>query len=247
MWISPESHLKNISYKIGYTGSDGTEYDAPIVIDKNSHIFEELKPSIWYTFSVTVIMNSQESESESVTLTSGKASDPVPRLIESSPYTLKISFDESIFAETNGPIETYLVILTEDYKLDNYSSKMSTWYDIQNAEMWPPYVTSPIDYNPFSDKRISEAIFTIGQDNCKFARPGERCNGPLKPLTLFYVKIRGCTKSDVCMESSYSKMATEKEMIQNDKIRYLNYSSTRSILNLATLITLFYFSKCSFM
>lgn len=55
-----------------YTGSDGFESEPVVVESREYHVFEELKPEIWYTFAVTVLMNDQESESDAQTVVTGR-------------------------------------------------------------------------------------------------------------------------------------------------------------------------------
>lgn len=56
------------------TGSDGFEAATVLTSDTN-HLFTNLKPEIWYTVDLTVLVADTESESESRTVVTGFNSD----------------------------------------------------------------------------------------------------------------------------------------------------------------------------
>lgn len=113
--------------------------------------------------------------------------------------------------------------------MDKFAYYLPNWENVQDQEIWPPYRTTSYDYNPFSNPRDTETTFVVGtvykcllhldieenhnilgEEKCTEKKPGETCNGPLKPRTLYYIKLRGCTREEVCMETNYAKVATEK-------------------------------------
>lgn len=104
------------------------------LLNQREYVFDYLKPEIWYTFAVTVLMGDQESESNARTIVTGFNSkffmsawiwiitcsvsgDPVAHLRGSTPTTIDIAFRRDIFTESNGIIQNFSIIVAEDYRV----------------------------------------------------------------------------------------------------------------------------------
>ncbi|XP_050528950.1 tyrosine-protein phosphatase 10D-like isoform X1 [Daktulosphaira vitifoliae] len=138
----------------------------------------------------------------------------VPTEVSRTKQTIQVRFRKNYFSEMNGAVLGYTVIVAEDDGKNASGLEMPSWRDVQAYSTWPPYqVLEP--YTPFSHNKTVED-FTIGQDqNCnvggnynsglpKTLSPSGYCNGPLKPATVYRVKIRAFTSADKFTDTSYS-------------------------------------------
>lgn len=69
-------------------------------------------------------------------------------------------------------------------------------------------------YYPFHSSAVEE--FTIGSERCG---DGGRayCNGPLKPNTKYYVKLRAYTAPDKFTDTAYTVLYTGELLVKNRK------------------------------
>ncbi|KAF9421769.1 hypothetical protein HW555_002450 [Spodoptera exigua] len=83
-------------------------------------------------------------------------------------------------------------------------ARLPSWRDVHALPSWPPYqVTEP--YYPFHSSAVEE--FTIGSERCD-AGGRAYCNGPLKPGTKYYVKLRAFTAPDKFTDTGYAVVYT---------------------------------------
>ncbi|XP_050434871.1 tyrosine-protein phosphatase 10D-like isoform X2 [Adelges cooleyi] len=144
----------------------------------------------------------------------------VPTEVSRTRQSIQVRFRKNYFSEANGAVLGYTVIVAEDDGKNASGLEMPSWRDVQAYSTWPPYqVLEP--YTPFSHNKTVED-FTIGQDhNCNNNNNGggggnynsavskslslsSYCNGPLKPATVYRVKIRAFTAPDKFTDTSYS-------------------------------------------
>ena len=75
---------------------------------------------------------------------------------------------------------------------------------MKDKTVWTAYRASRTDYNPFRQRTVKSTTFIIGENDCAKRRLDEKfCNGPLKPNTNFYVKVRAYSVSNVAMETEW--------------------------------------------
>ncbi|XP_014224112.1 tyrosine-protein phosphatase 10D isoform X1 [Trichogramma pretiosum] len=132
----------------------------------------------------------------------------VPSEVSKTSTTIQIRFRKNYFADANGPVTSYTIIVAEDDSKNASGYEMARWRDVQKYSVWPPYqVIEP--YSPFKNGSVED--FTIGtEENCE-TRQGF-CNGPLKPGSTYRVKVRAFTASDKFTDTNYSfPIQTDKD------------------------------------
>ncbi|XP_047545414.1 tyrosine-protein phosphatase 10D-like isoform X6 [Vanessa atalanta] len=115
----------------------------------------------------------------------------LPAEVRRSSTTVAVSFGADYFSPANGNVTAYTLVLAEEPRADT-PARLPSWRDVHRLPVWPPYqVTEP--YYPFHSSAVEE--FTIGSERCE---GGGRsyCNGPLKPGSRYYVKLRAFTAPD---------------------------------------------------
>lgn len=128
----------------------------------------------------------------------------IPTAVTHTSDTIKIRFKRNFFSNTYGPITQYTVIVAEDYTQSTDALELPSWFDVQKHSIWPPYqAVEP--FNPFNSSSNKED-FVIGAENCDSANVNRMrfCNGPLKPGTLYKVKIRAFTRPEKFTDTVYS-------------------------------------------
>ena len=238
-WEPEENNGRiRIQYKLSYSGSDGSELAPILLADQANYTFANLVPEVWFTFTIVVVMGETESTSETVTVVTGFNDAKVPLLRRVSAERLEIGIRPDFFTESNGEVVRYAVIVAEDFAMDRLPEKYRSHWEVQDQAVWAPYQATQDDWQPFSRQRDQERAFVIGSERCDGSRG--YCNGPLKPDTTYYVKLRACTKEAVCMDTDYSKMRTDPSNRRALEIEFLNSSSLPfSSLLLLTLSLLF--------
>ncbi|GBP07497.1 Tyrosine-protein phosphatase 10D [Eumeta japonica] len=126
-----------------------------------------------------------------------------------TPSTVAVRFRSDYFSAANGNVTAYTLVVAER-PADNVSAtaRLPSWRDVQRYSVWPPYqVTEP--YYPFQSRALED--FTIGSERCDTNTRGQRayCNGPLKPGTRYYVKLRAFTAPDKFTDTAYTVVYTE--------------------------------------
>uniref|UniRef100_A0A915D8S9 protein-tyrosine-phosphatase n=1 Tax=Ditylenchus dipsaci TaxID=166011 RepID=A0A915D8S9_9BILA len=213
------------------------------------HRFTGLDYDTFYTFTIIVIMgrDEAEAESESETANVGFMSSPqsTPSLKRYGSRELAITFenDHNIFADTNGVIDSFAIIVSEDLKLGGDDFELKSWYDVHEEEIWPAYRTSLSTYQPFQRRGSSHiTTFIIGDEDCVRRKLEEPyCNGPLRAHTDYHVKIRAYSVSNVAMETDWTSVDgnyEDKEKNNGDQAQrrlpchmYLNGCNSGSIHN----------------
>ncbi|XP_022171232.1 tyrosine-protein phosphatase 10D isoform X2 [Myzus persicae] len=134
----------------------------------------------------------------------------VPTEVSRTTNTIQVRFRKNYFGDQNGRVIAYTLIVAEDDSKNASGLEMPSWQDVQAYTIWPPYqVLDP--YYPFSTNKTVED-FTIGQDthcNTNSISGGkllssQYCNGPLKPGTIYRVKVRAFTANDKFTDTMFS-------------------------------------------
>ncbi|XP_050561388.1 tyrosine-protein phosphatase 10D isoform X1 [Spodoptera frugiperda] len=127
-----------------------------------------------------------------------------PRELRRSSSTVAVRFRADYFSAANGNVTAYTLVLGEEPRNDT-PARLPSWRDVHALPAWPPYqVTEP--YYPFHSSPVEE--FTIGSERCD-AGGRAYCNGPLKPGTKYYVKLRAFTAPDKFTDTGYAVVYTE--------------------------------------
>ena len=111
-----------------------------------------------------------------------------PTEVSRTMHTVTIRFRKNYFSDENGAVLGYSIIVAEDYtKTTEGDAFLPGWVDVQKYSTWPPFqVMEP--YDPFNNNSIKVEDFTIGTDDC--LNNHGKCNGKLKPGTIFRFKVR---------------------------------------------------------
>lgn len=128
----------------------------------------------------------------------------LPKEVRRSSSTVAVRFRSDYFSAANGNVTAYTLVLSEEPRNDT-PARLPSWRDVHTLPVWPPYqVTEP--YFPFHSSPVEE--FTIGSERCD---GGGRsyCNGPLKPGTRYFVKLRAFTARDKFTDTAYTVVYTE--------------------------------------
>ncbi|CAF4853022.1 unnamed protein product [Pieris macdunnoughi] len=130
----------------------------------------------------------------------------LPTAVRRTSSTLVVRFRADYFSPANGNVTAYTLVLGEEPRNDT-PARLPSWRDVQRLPVWPPYqVTEP--YYPFHSSAVEE--FTVGSERCE---GGGRayCNGPLKPNTKYFVKLRAFTAPDKFTDTAYAPVYTEAD------------------------------------
>jgi len=117
-------------------------------------------------------------------------------------HTITIRFRKNYFSDKNGKVLGYTILVAEDHmnKHTEGDAFLPGWRDVQKFSAWPPYqVIDP--YFPFNNSSVED--FTVGTEDCE-DRHG-KCNGKLKPGTIYWFKIRAYTGGDKFSETAWSQ------------------------------------------
>ncbi|XP_037297538.1 tyrosine-protein phosphatase 10D [Manduca sexta] len=128
----------------------------------------------------------------------------LPSPVRRTATTVVVRFKSDYFSAANGNVTAYTLVLCEEPRNDT-PARLPSWRDVHRLPVWPPYqVTEP--YYPFRSSPVEE--FTIGSERCD-GGGREYCNGPLKPGTRYYVKLRAFTAADKFTDTAYTLVTTE--------------------------------------
>ncbi|KRZ54094.1 Tyrosine-protein phosphatase 10D [Trichinella nativa] len=194
-WTAHDPTLPYIYYRISYSGTDGLKSSESFDTSQCQFLASHLQPSTWYTFSVTAVADDLE-----------KASPLQVHRIENT--MAEVSFGKYFFSDSNGVINNYNIIVTEDSELDKFEYHLYNWEMVKEFDISPPYITTPPDYQPFANPKTKDTSYVIGLDTCDGKH--RFCNGPLKPDATYFVKLRACTVANICMESDYVKVSSKR-------------------------------------
>ena len=123
-----------------------------------------------------------------------------PKEVSHSMTTVEIMFKKDFFLNTHGEVISYAVIVAEDYTKPTIGNlTLPKWQAVQEFRPWPPYQASDLFF-PFNNSTSHN--FTIGTQKCQFTQG--YCNGPLKPGTIYRIKIRAYTTRELFSESKWS-------------------------------------------
>uniref|UniRef100_A0A7E4VAM7 protein-tyrosine-phosphatase n=1 Tax=Panagrellus redivivus TaxID=6233 RepID=A0A7E4VAM7_PANRE len=200
-------------YRLGYTStSSGLLKEQTVELKNTNHYrFNKLEYETYYTFTITVIMGTgeaeAESDAESVTVGFSQRPTSSPLLQRYGSRELSITFenDHRIFFDTNGQVESFAIIVSEDIRLGGDAFELKSYYEVKSEDVWPAYRASHSNYNPFRNRGAKNtATYVIGEEDCDRRKLDEPyCNGPLRSQTDYYVKIRAYTVSNVAMETEW--------------------------------------------
>ncbi|CAD5211042.1 unnamed protein product [Bursaphelenchus okinawaensis] len=178
--------------------------------DVNMYRFTGLHFDTYYTFTITVLMGKGDAvaESESEMITVGFKSRPTsfPTLKRQGSREMLLTFenDPRLFADTNGVVDNFAVIVTQDPELGGDGYELKSYYDIKDEEVWPAYRTSHSNYNPFKRGSSRVATFVIGEEDCDRRKLNETyCNGVLKSHVDYYAKVRAYMVTNIAMETEW--------------------------------------------
>ncbi|KAI6242690.1 hypothetical protein M3Y99_00174800 [Aphelenchoides fujianensis] len=129
--------------------------------DVNKYRFSGLDYDTYYTFTITVVMGrgkaEAESESEMVTIGFNQKPISLPTLQRRGSRELLLTFenDPRIFSDTNGVVDNFAIIVSEDLKLGGDDFHLKSYYDVKDELHWPAYRASVSTYNPFKKRGAS--------------------------------------------------------------------------------------------
>jgi len=128
-------------------------------------------------------------------------SNVFPTEIYRSMHTVTVRFRKNYFSDVNGKVLGYSIIVAEDNtKHTEGDAFLPGWRDVQKFSVWPPYqVIDP--YYPFNNSSVED--FTVGTEDC--TNQHGRCNGRLKPGTIYRFKVRAYTAGDKFSETAWSQ------------------------------------------
>ncbi|CAB0035818.1 unnamed protein product [Trichogramma brassicae] len=63
----------------------------------------------------------------------------VPSEVSKTSTTIQIRFRKNYFADANGPVTSYTIIVAEDDSKNASGYEMARWRDVQKYSVWPPY------------------------------------------------------------------------------------------------------------
>ncbi|KAI6228076.1 hypothetical protein M3Y95_00584300 [Aphelenchoides besseyi] len=179
--------------------------------DVTKYRFSGLDYDTYYTFTITVLMGrgKAQAESESEMVTIGFKSKPVslPTLQRRGSRELLLTFenDPRIFSDTNGVVDNFAIIVSEDIKLGGDDYVLKSYYDVKDELHWPAYRASVSTYNPFKKRGSSRTTsFIVGEEDCDRRKLSEPyCNGVLRSHVDYYVKIRAYLVTNMAMETEW--------------------------------------------
>ncbi|KHJ48869.1 fibronectin type III domain protein [Trichuris suis] len=207
-WQRYGDDMPFIRYRI--TCFDPTEGRDPLVLEtaKDNLLIEKLEPSSWYTFSATVIADDLESDTEAITvMTIARDVAKSVQFRKVDQTIAAVSFGRGLFPDSNGVVDQYYIIITEDEQLDKFDAYHMGWKSVQKYEKWPPYLAYSVKQNPFSNPKVQSAEYLIGAEDCY--NELRYCNGPLRAASQYFVKVQGCTVAMICMETGYIPLTSE--------------------------------------
>ncbi|XP_041973305.1 tyrosine-protein phosphatase 10D isoform X2 [Aricia agestis] len=129
----------------------------------------------------------------------------LPAEVRRGATSVAVRFRSDYFSAANGNVTAYTLVVAEEPR--ESPEPLPGWADVHRLPVWPPYqVTEP--YYPFASAAVEE--FTLGAERCD---PPHRpyCNGPLKPGTRYYVKLRAYTAPDKFTDTAYAPVYTEAD------------------------------------
>jgi len=214
-WNLPDLHANGVI--TGFTIQWGPKADLgkPFIPEERMH-FESgetqgkitgLEPGQKYTFQIQaktkVGYGPQVRKEQKMPILAPPtpASNVFPTEIYRSMHTVTVRFRKNYFSDINGPVLGYSVIVAEDNtKHTEGDSFLPGWRDVQKFSVWPPYqVIEP--YYPFNNSSVED--FTVGTEDCTRVRG--KCNGKLKPGTIYRFKVRAYTAGDKFSETAWSQ------------------------------------------
>ena len=139
------------------------------------------------------------------------AENMLPTIVSHTSSTLKIKFKKNFFSNIYGSITAYTVIVAEDFTQSADTLELPSWFDVQKHSVWPPYQAIEPFY-PFNSSTKEE--FTVGSEDCDSGNVNRLkfCNGPLKPGTMYKIKIRAFTRPEKFTDTVYSySMSTDPD------------------------------------
>ncbi|CDW53301.1 Tyrosine protein phosphatase 10D [Trichuris trichiura] len=216
-WQRYGDDMPYIRYRI--TCFDPTEGRAPLVLEtaKDNLLIEKLEPSSWYTFSATVIADDLESDTDAITvMTIGRDVARSVQFRKADQTIAAVSFGRNFFPDSNGVVDQYYIIVTEDEQLDKFYAYHMGWKSVQKYAKWPPYLAYSVKKNPFSNPKVQSAEYLIGAEDCY--NELRYCNGPLKAESQYFVKVQGCTVAMICMETGYIPLTSEDVIVLTSEL-----------------------------
>ncbi|XP_034825166.1 tyrosine-protein phosphatase 10D [Maniola hyperantus] len=128
----------------------------------------------------------------------------LPAAVRRTTSTVTVRFRADDFSPANGNVTAYALVVAEEPR--DAPAQLPAWRDVQRLAVWPPYQVSE-PYYPFRGGSVEE--FTLGSERCE---GGARyCNGPLKPGTRYYVKLRAFTARDKFTDTAYAVVYTDAD------------------------------------
>uniref|UniRef100_A0A0K0FHU4 protein-tyrosine-phosphatase n=1 Tax=Strongyloides venezuelensis TaxID=75913 RepID=A0A0K0FHU4_STRVS len=211
-WENENIGCSTTKYRLSYvteTKSGDRKTATVLLKDVTKHRFEELDYDLYYTFTITIIMGEgnaeAESESETITVIIKQYTSNPPSLRRQGMRELNVVFDndKSFNTDTNGNVDNYAIIVTENLSSTEDEYDLKTWFDVKAEEKWTSYRASPSTFNPFKNG-VKKASFVIGEEECDKRKLSEPyCNGALKSNVDYYVKIRAYTERNVAIETEW--------------------------------------------
>ena len=201
-WSLPDRQANGVI--TGYTIQWGTKPDTgKLFIPENSQDFSprelqgtisDLKPGQKYTFQIKAktkigfgphLIKEQKMP---ILAPPTPAVSVFPTEVSRTMHTVTIRFRKNYFSDENGAVLGYSIIVAEDYtKATEGDAFLPGWVDVQKYSTWPPFqVMDP--YDPFNKSSDKIEDFTIGTEDC--LNNHGKCNGKLKPGTIFRFKVR---------------------------------------------------------
>ncbi|XP_039746101.1 tyrosine-protein phosphatase 10D-like isoform X2 [Pararge aegeria] len=134
----------------------------------------------------------------------------LPAAVRRSASTVTVSWRADDFSAANGNVTAYALVVAEEPRADS-PQRLPAWRDVHRLPVWPPYQVSE-PYYPFRAGGAHASPveeFTVGAEQCDGAE--HYCNGPLKPATRYYVKLRAFTAQDKFTDTAYAVVYTDAD------------------------------------
>ncbi|CAK1544794.1 unnamed protein product [Leptosia nina] len=215
-WDLPAAsrHGELLRFILEYWPQGATDFSRTVTFppDASSGVVRGLRAGITYEFELRGETNAGRGAAARWRQHMAIAAPPRPRAhalpsaVRRTSSTVVVRFRADYFSPANGNVTAYTLVLAEEPRNDT-PARLPSWRDVHRLPLWPPYqVTEP--YYPFHSSAVEE--FTIGSERCE---GGGRayCNGPLKPNTKYFVKLRAFTAPDKFTDTAYTTIYTEAD------------------------------------
>ncbi|XP_050442897.1 phosphatidylinositol phosphatase PTPRQ-like isoform X3 [Adelges cooleyi] len=186
---------------------------------KLEYSFHNLSPEYSYHFTVAPITFGVEPPGQDKTIQfTTLSTSPGPPNVYETYRSLRVTVSENqltqvrvflsakLFSNINGTIRSYSIIVYQDGGFPDvpekgertafgiWPPKMRTWAEASPYPFILAYQTTANGWMPFIDQ-TTEVSFDVGADmTCRISDRSDYCNGPLRPVTDYRLKLRAFTE-----------------------------------------------------